>query len=478
MLWLCLDFPKLALEIFTRGQAAAEPLIVCEGQGRTRQVLLANTAAMHAGIVPGMRVSAAYALAGEVRVIPRAHCAESDALRHLATWAGQFSSLVHRVEPRALLLEVGGSLALFGGVDKLLPQVEQGIAGLGYTAQPGIAPTPRAATWLARAAGGTTVTRASQLAGVLADLPLTVLDLAPAQQAQLAGMGIGRLGDCQRLPRDGLARRFGPAFLQQLDQAYGRAPDLREPFVAPATFASRLELPGAVEHVQGLVFGLGRLIAELCGWLRAHSAGVTALSLQLVHEKAMVTRIGLELVAATRDQKHLTDLFRERLGQAALPAAVEALVLGVTRHQPQAPAAADLFIPRQRSESSAAAIVERLRARLGKERVTGLQVLADHRPERAQGHALSAVVHAPVSGGLRPTWLLPQPVLLEQEGEQPRLDSVLTLEGMAERIESGWWDGGDAGRDYYRARNRAGEAYWIFRELKPPYRWWLHGIFG
>ena len=478
MLWLCLDFPKLALEIFTRGHEAAEPLIICDGQGRSRQVLLANTAATHAGIVPGMRVSAACALAGRMRVIPRAHCSESDALQSLAIWAGQFSSLVHRVEPQALLLEVGGSLALFRGVDKLLRQVEQGLAGLGYTAQHGLAPTPRAATWLARAAGGTLVSEPSRLAGAVAGLPLTVLDLAPGQQAQLAGMGVTCLGDCRRLPRDGLAQRFGPDFVRQLDQGYGRVPDPREPFVAPASFASRLELPGSVAHVQGLLFGLGRLIAELCGWLRVHSAGVTALSLQLVHEKAAVTRVDLTLVAPTRDQKHLTDLFRERLGQLDLRTAVEALVLGVAHAQPLAPRARDLFDRRQGAQPSAAATIERLRARLGAERVTGLQTLADHRPERAQGNAVTETVPAAMHGGLRPTWLLPEPVLLEQEHDRPRLDSVLTLEGTAERIESGWWDGGDTGRDYYRARNRAGECYWIFRELKPPYRWWLHGIFA
>lgn len=478
MLWLCLDLPQLALEIFTRGHEAAEPLLVSEGQGRARQVLLANTAATHAGIVPGMRVSAAYALAGRVRVMPRAQGSEDDALQGLAGWAVQFSSLVHRLAPQALLLEVGGSLTLFRGLDNLLRQIGQGLAELGYTAKPGVAPTPRAATWLARGAAGMVISGDAQLAGALAGLPMTVLDLAPAQLARLQGMGINCLGDCQRLPRDGLAQRFGPDFVRQLDQAYGRAPDPREPFVPPATFALRLELPATVAHVQGLVFGLGRLLAELCGWLRAHGTGVTALSLQLVHEKATVSRLDLELVAPTRDAQHLTDLLRERLGQLALPAVVEALVLSVSRHQPLAPHGGDLFAPRQGAQPSAVQIIERLRARLGAQRVTGLQALGDHRPERAQGCALSETPSAAMPGGLRPIWLLPEPVLLELEGDRPALGSALLLEGSSERIESGWWDGGDTGRDYYRARNCAGECYWIFRELQPPYRWWLHGIFA
>ncbi len=478
MLWLCLHFPELPLEVFTRGREGAEPLLVCDGQGRARQVVHANTAAVQAGIVPGMRVSAAYALASQVRVISRAACTEFAALQGLATWAGQFSSLVHLVEPQALLLEVGGSLKLFRGVENLVRQMERGLVQLGYTAHSGIAPTRRAATWLARSASGICITDSPALAGALAGLPLSVLELTAQQRARLTGMGITCLGDCRRLPRAGLAQRFGPELVQQLDQAYGHAPDPRQPFVAPASFASRLELPGTVEHVQGLVFGLSRLIVELCGWLRAHSAGVMSLSLQLLHTKAAVTRLELGLVAPSREPKHLTDLFRERLGQTALPEAVEALVLSVSRHQPLAAPSRDLFSTRQATQGSAAALIERLRARLGQERVYGLQALADHRPERAQGGAVSAPPSAALAGGLRPCWLLPEPVALDLEGDRPCLGSGLELEGTAERIESGWWDGGDVGRDYYRARNRAGERYWIFRELKPPYRWWLHGIFG
>jgi protein ImuB len=47
-----------------------------------------------------------------------------------------------------------------------------------------------------------------------------------------------------------------------------------------------------------------------------------------------------------------------------------------------------------------------------------------------------------------------------------------------ERIESGWWDGKDAVRDYYCATDIRGVRLWIFREHTAPHRWFLHGIFG
>ena len=46
----------------------------------------------------------------------------------------------------------------------------------------------------------------------------------------------------------------------------------------------------------------------------------------------------------------------------------------------------------------------------------------------------------------RPTWLLPQPM--------PLRDHALRILTGPERVESGWWDGGDVRRDYYVVRDQ------------------------
>jgi protein ImuB len=46
-----------------------------------------------------------------------------------------------------------------------------------------------------------------------------------------------------------------------------------------------------------------------------------------------------------------------------------------------------------------------------------------------------------------------------------------------ERIESGWWRGASARRDYYRVEIEAGLRYWIFRRLQDG-AWFLHGEFS
>jgi protein ImuB len=478
MLWLATHFPHLPLEVYTRGTPAPDALIVSAGLGREQRVLHANPAAARRGISAGMRVSAALALASGLRVLARDTRAEHDALERLAAWAGQFSSLVHVLAPQALLLEVGGSLRLFPDLPSLLARIEFGIAELGYAAQFAVAPTPLAATWLARAGGDAQVADHARLAGALAELPLTVLELAPESRARLAGMGLEQVGDCLRLPRAGLAKRLGPELVLELDRALGRVPDPRVPFTPPASFESRLELPGTVDSVQGLTFALHRLVLELGGELRARSAGVMRLALTLRHPRAAATSIELGLVAPTRDPKHLTELFRERLARVELPEAVETLTLRAAAFLPLGTPNLDLFGARAASKESAAALVERLRARLGQQAVQGLTTVAEHRPERAYAYGSAKAAPLFVAHGERPFWLLPEPVPLEQDGDRPLIGSTLLLEGSAERIESGWWDEGDIGRDYFVARNRAGECYWIFRELEPTRRWWLHGVFG
>jgi protein ImuB len=44
-----------------------------------------------------------------------------------------------------------------------------------------------------------------------------------------------------------------------------------------------------------------------------------------------------------------------------------------------------------------------------------------------------------------------------------------------ERIESGWWDGDDAKRDYFIARLSDGALGWVYREEG---QWFLHGLFA
>ena len=55
---------------------------------------------------------------------------------------------------------------------------------------------------------------------------------------------------------------------------------------------------------------------------------------------------------------------------------------------------------------------------------------------------------------LRPGWLLPHVM--------PLRDHALRVLAGPERIESGWWDGGDIRRDYYVVETSLGQRAWAF----------------
>ena len=82
-----------------------------------------------------------------------------------------------------------------------------------------------------------------------------------------------------------------------------------------------------------------------------------------------------------------------------------------------------------------------------------------------------------------PAWLLETPLPLVVRGNRPVYRTPLRIESLGERIESGWFDGRHAARDYFVALDEAGVCYWIYRERlagegEAEPRWFLHGLFG
>ncbi|MGH8567434.1 MAG: Y-family DNA polymerase, partial [Gammaproteobacteria bacterium] len=246
-LWLCLGLPALPLEALGLGDSPQACVLTTPG--RESRIRVGNRAAYALGIVPGMCAGAAQAL-GDIKVyIPRGS-AERAALKALAAWCGQFTSLVSLAPPDGLLLEIGWSLTLFGGVAKLVERVRAGVVELGYQPLLAVAPTPLAAIFFVRARQAICVTDPRQLHAPLSRLPLAVLGVDERIAEALAGLGLREVGECLRLPRDGLARRFGPALVRLLDRASGRQPDPPLPFELPARFGRLLDLPHEAEDTE------------------------------------------------------------------------------------------------------------------------------------------------------------------------------------------------------------------------------------
>ena len=506
MLWVALELPSLPLQIAERAGASCEPLVISQGPAQRPLVCCANEAARAAGIRKGQAVAAAKALAGELHVLERDAVREREALERLAAWAGQFTPMVS-IEAQGLVLEVESSLKLFQGHARLTGAIQRGIRDLGFHAALGVAPTPLAARLFARAEAQGRAVRSclalEELRERLADLPLFLLDWPQSTLARLADLGVLRLRDLLELPAEGIARRFGPDIVASLDRLMGRQADPRAPYAAPPRFRSRLELPAEAEGMEALLFPLKRLLAEFEGYLRGRGAGVQSLTLRLDHGHKSRTRLALDFASPEREADFIFAIAREKLGRLALPAATLALELRAEALQTYVPRAGAWLPGAKEQAIDCERLVERLAARLGRDKVFGIALADDHRPERdwapayarattpdcagATAVAACGLVPTPgrrprVGGGPisspRPTWLLQRPHRLITQGGNPTLQGELDLRAGPERIEAGWWDGKEVRRDYYVATNPRGEMFWIYREHRDLDAWYLHGVFA
>jgi len=475
-LWLAAHFPRLPLDALLPGAGQSRAAAVTAIDDPRRSIVACNERAARQGVAPGMSLNAALALVPGLRVEERGLDAEAALLDRLGRWALQFTPVVSLEPPGAVLAEVRGSLDLFGGVMALWRRALAGLEANGLRASLALAPTPRGALWLARADLAMTVTRADAMPGLAARLPLACLQWPADTIAALAGLGIDNVAGLLRLPRAGFAARFGPRLLDELDEGLGRRREPRRRHVVPERFDERLELSAPAELTAGLQPALERLLRNLEAFLRARASGISALRMDLLHRGQAPTRLRVALTRTAGDAGHLRELLRERLAECRLGAPVVALRLRSGILLPLRLRDAGLFERGRSADPEATArLLDRLRARLGRNAVFGVSPVAEHRPERAwriaePGGASPLPVPWPAARPARPLWMLAEPQPLDGwEG---------ALVTGPERIETGWWDGHDVRRDYYVALTRAGVRLWIFRERPPGQGWFLHGVFG
>ena len=540
MHWLALHLPLLPLEAFCATLSAPEqarPVVLLA----EHRVCSLNASAAACGIKPGMKRATALALAADLLVAETHPAREAAALRAVAHAALAFTPAVTLQDSQTVLLEVQGSLRLFGGAAALQQRLLAAVAPLGHRVQAAAAPTALGAALLAcwhpqdhgDLLQGAHTTQPQALQALLDEAPVWLLGPGREHWEALQGMGLHTLADLRQLPRTGLARRFGEDLLVDLDRSLGRLADPRRWLTLPATFDSRLELFARAENIDQVLHGASVLLARLVAWAQAQHARVGAFTLRMRHERQRqaavpATELQVALAEPALDAAHLQLLLRERLAHVQLVAPTLELQLRCS-HLVAGPAPNGELFPTRASEAEGLTrLLERLRARLGDEQVQRLVPVADHRPERASrgvpAQGLPACASAPASPSARalsrapamaasvaasvatsvasslttapafpaagstlplhrPAWLLPEPMPLAERDTLPLLEGrPLQLVSGPERIETGWWDGATAARDYFIALAEDGSLVWVYRGRLPAapgeVHWFLQGRFA
>lgn len=469
MSWACVLLPQLALDgVLRRRPPSDEPLVLVSGPAQARVVHAANASARAAGLYRGQRLAAAQALLNQFAMVD--HDAEDEARWHrlLAAWAYRYSAEVGLLA-HAVVLEVSRSLNLFGPWPRFESLLREDLRELGFRHRIALAPTPHAAYVLAGVHDGMAVLTPETLRRALSPIAIAHARL-PIEAAQaLPSMGVRSLGQLLSLPRASLQRRFGAELVARLDRLTGDEPTPMDSYRPPDTFEQRMEWTHEITHVEALVFPLRRLTGDLAAYLAGRDGGVQRFELELEHRSGPPTRVVIGMLTPGRDATLLFDGARGRLERLALSQPVVAMRLVARELPPFVPAGRDLFDTRPAHAVPLEQLRERLRARLGEASIQHLRRTVDPRPERAQtsapGMAPERVTVLP-----RPTWLLDAP--------KPWRGPAPTILAGPERIETGWWDGGDLRRDYYVVRTAQGQCAWMYCAPGEQGAWMLHGWFA
>jgi protein ImuB len=479
MLWLCISLPQLPLEAL-RACDDDVPTIVSTCEGNARWIVCCNRAAERNHLKPTMNYTVALAMCPQLNMLERNLQAERSALERLAAWAYQFSSTVvlgeispqlYRARQAALWIEIGASLKLFGGFRALLETIESEIQDLSYTCNLGVGPTLEGAALLARAEIRIAATTSQTLYARIRHLPVHRLALSTHTCQQLVTAGIRTIGLVLELPRDALAKRFGPEMNDYLTRLIGEAADPRPTYNLPPHYDAHFDFDFELKSTEALLFPLKRMLREFAGFLRARDVSVQSFDLAFEHSAGAATSLRIGLSIPDRSPEKFLTLVKEQLERIVLPAPTIGLRLVADLFSAATTQQCDLFSHSLQNSEDFAHTIDRISARLGDGHVYGLKPNADHRPEASWSKARLDERREALQFPARPLWLLPEPKPLQ-------LSTMPQITSGPERIESGWWDAGDMQRDYYIVRTSNGADLWVYRDLAENGQWYLHGFWS
>jgi protein ImuB len=504
-----------------------------------QRLVAINAIAKARGLRPGMALADARAILPDLRCFAQDAVAETATLAAITDWCRRFTPLVALDAPDGVMLDVTGAAHLFGGEAKLLVETETRLAAQGFVACAGLGPTPEAAWALARFDKDRLLPpdcAAKDIGRRLGALPLAALRLDEKTLTELAQAGLRRTDDLLLRPRAPLAARFGSALFARLDAMFGHAKYPISPrFEAPAYLAERhfAEPISQRATVEATIFDLAHELAQL---LVRHGEGARRLDVSLFGVDGTVKHLRAGTSRPLRDPKTILRLFREKIEALAAGGdeddpldagfGFDLLRLSAVAVERQDEDQANWLAPAESEDL--ADLIDRLGARLGLRRVTRLALVDTHRPEFAvtavpfspsstrrrwreapdEGRGeLTATVRthpAPHPNPLptcrerelpyRPIRLLQKPEPIEAIASVPDgppvrfrwrrvLHEIAAIEG-PERLAPEWWgDHAALTRDYFRAEDREGHRFWLFREglyeseTALP-RWFVHGLFA
>lgn len=499
------------------------------------QVSALNDAAAAQGLVPGMPLATARAMLPALEIIDADPVADAKTLNAIADWCDRFTPLVALDGQDGLFLDISGCAHLFGGEAAMLRTIGRSLSDQGFIVNVAIAGTPVTARAIAHTREQQIVASGKEAAAV-APLPVSALGTDEKIVRGLQRAGLKTIGDvASRTPAE-ITARFGAAFTSLLQQALGLSDAPISPRKPAPDFMAERRFPEPVMTHETVTATLTSLAKVLVAAMERHGKGARLLEASFFRTDGAVRAIAVEAGQAITRADVVQRLFAEKLDALTDPldpgfgfdlirlSAVRTIGVTAVQHG---------FDTSANEETDVGQFVDRVAARIGRRRIVRYVAQDTHIPERA---ALAVPAQDDVESGIawpvplkgeppsRPLRLFGKPELIDVTADFPdgppvqfrwrrHLRVVAHVEG-PERIAMEWWrhqpdemrllpddafarvhppqpdthavpviDERMLTRDYFRAEDREGVRYWIYREgvhrrEVETYRWFLHGLFA
>ncbi len=480
-------------------------MVVAALEANAMRLVAADPKALSLGLRPGLGLADARARVPVIEVHEHEPEADLALLRHFADWCDRYTPVVVEDAPDTLILEVAGSLHLFGGETELCRDIEGRFSGFGFTVRTAIAGTSLCARAVARFDGGGVVEAGKERQSVSA-LPVAALEMEEETTLALRRAGLMTIGDVAARPLKPLAARFGAEFVRRLAGVLGEVDPPLHPRRALPLLASEQRFADPIGLEEDIAAAFDVLSRDLCLALEQQGQGGRVFEATFFRADGAMRRIEALVGRPLRDPVALKKLFMTRLDALADPVdpgfgfdMVRLCVMAGDRVD-----GAQIRFERDAvEEGEVADLVDRLSARFGPGAVERFLPVESHIPERA-ARRMPAIGDAktnrewqrgrPDEPPLRPILIFTPPQPVETIAEIPEgapyrfrwrrvLHEIAHVEG-PERISSEWWKSEKAAktRDYYRVEDRQGHRYWLYREglyEREPgdVRWFIQGVF-
>ena len=481
--WFFFNFPHFFLQSLIKKLIPSNPcVLVDDGKGEPL-VLQMNNSAKALGVRKDMPLALVERLGG-ITILERNKGIEKKETDSLLLWAGKFSPLVVDKFPDGLLVEVKGSLKLFGGQKKLIKMMSDDLDDWGYKFALATGATPLLAEIGAKKRRKEAVSNRFT-SKEINTVPVSMFSFLPKQLELLKKMGVRTLGDYKKLPRKGLAERFGKDALQQFDRLYGYEPDPQRFYIVPQKENISITLDCEVEGWLDLKPYIKELLKKANKYLSCKALKARQLTWFFCRYSSEV-KVPIFL-SGTNNISVVLRILEEKLKNKRFREPFDSIRLSLDEVENARQENLNIFHKANKTDTNLLCdqFVDLIRSRYGEESLYVLNRKPEHVPEHSFAYCYSfdGKQNATCLPGnvlpkiKRPVWFIDPPMRLVVKKNKPFYDGRPLILSGRERIVSDWWTGAEIARDYFVAESYSGMILWIYRELVSKENWFFQGLF-